>query len=193
MPARFPIFDLQGPGSVRLSLEQRYETLESIFIHQFFQLYRLLGQRFGWEAANEIALAVPESSVPLIVEGYRRKFGLEGEGAELLSQVMQAEFQAEGSDVAVVEEDPEAATFDVLCSFGGMLQSGRYADVKIEHGLCHEGCAGWMNRVGATMEPAVGAERLTWMGDGAPRCRFALRRRAGSDPPHAGHEEKSST
>jgi hypothetical protein len=177
MPPRFPILDLQGPGSVELTLEQRYETLESVFLHQYFQLYRLLGRRFGWDVANEIALEVPESSVPLIVEGYRRKFGLAGEGAELLSKVLQAEFQAEGSDVAVLEEGPEAATIDVLCSFGGMLQSGRYADVKIERGLCHEGCAGWMGRVGATMDPPVEAERLTWMGDGAPRCRFVLSRR----------------
>jgi len=174
---RFPIFDLEGPSTVELTLEQRYETLESVFLHQFFQLYRLLGQRFGWEVANEIAMEVPESSIPVIVEGYRRKFGLEGEGAELLSKVLQAEFQAEGSDVAVLEEDAGGATFDVLCSFGGMLQSGRYADVRIEHGLCHEGCAGWMGRVGETMDPPVAAERLTWMGDGAPRCRFRLERR----------------
>ena len=180
MAARFPIMNPEGPGSVELSLEQRYETLESIFIHQFFQLYRILGRRLGWELANEIALEVPESSVPLIVEGYRKKFALEGEGAALLSQVMQAEFLAEGSDVAVLEESPEAATFDVLCSFGGMLQSGKYDDVKIEHGLCHEGCAGWMSRVGETVDPPVEAERLTWMGDGAPRCRFALKRAAAS-------------
>jgi hypothetical protein len=175
--ARFPVFELEGPSSVQLSLEQRYETLESIFVHQYFQLYRLLGQRFGWEVANEIALEVPESSVPLVVEGYRRKFGLEGEGAELLSRVLQAEFQAEGSDVAVLEESPEAATLDVLCSFGGMIQSGRYADVKIEHGLCHEGCAGWIGRVGETVDPPVSAERQTWMGDGSARCRFRLEAR----------------
>ena len=181
MPTRFPILDLQGPGSVELSLEQRYETLESIFIHQYFQLYRLLGQRFGWEVANEIALEVPESSVPLLVEGYRRKFGLDGEGAELLSRVLQAEFQAEGSDVAVFEETPQSATFEVLCSFGGMLQSGRYADVRIERGLCHEGCAGWMGRVGATMDPSIAAERQTWMGDGAPRCRFKLQAQTGGE------------
>jgi hypothetical protein len=178
MAARFPIMNLEGPGSVELSLEQRYETLESVFIHQFFQLYRILGRRLGWAVANEIALEVPESSVPLIVEGYRKKFALQGEGAALLCQVMQAEFQAEGSDVAVTEENAEEATFDVLCSFGGMLQGGKYDDVKIEHGLCHEGCAGWMSRVGGTLDPPVEAERLTWMGDGAPRCRFALKRPA---------------
>jgi hypothetical protein len=175
MSARFPVMDLQGPGTVQLSLEDRYATLESVFIHQYFQLYRILGAKLGWEAANEIALEVPESSVPLIVEGYRRRFGLTGEGAALLSQVLQAEFQAEGSDVAVLDESSEAATIDVDCAFGSMLQSGRYSDVKIEHGLCHEGCAGWMRRVGATMDPPVDAERLTWMGDGAERCRFTLR------------------
>jgi hypothetical protein len=177
MSQRFPILDLEGPGSVELSLEQRYETLESIFIHQYFQLYRILGQRLGWDVANEIALEVPESSVPLIIQGYRRKFGLVGKGAALLSQVLQAEFQAEGSDVSVMEETQESATIDVLCAFGGMLQSGRYDDVKIEHGLCHEGCAGWMGRVGATIDPPVEAERQTWMGDGAARCRFALRQK----------------
>lgn len=178
MGRRFPVFDLQGPGSVELSLEQRYETLESVFLHQFFQLYRILGERFGWEVANEIAMRVPDSSVPVIVEGYRRKFGLEGEGAALLSQVLQAEFQAEGSDVAVIEEDSEYAEIDVLCAFGGMLQSGRYDDVKIEDGLCHKGCEGWMCDIGATVDPPVTAERTAWMGDGAPRCRFKLRRAA---------------
>lgn len=175
MPVRFPILDLEGPGSVSLELEQRYETLERIFIHQYFQLYRIIGQRFGWDVANEIALEVPESSIGLLVEGYRRKFGLTGTGAELLSQVLQAEFQAEGSDVAVLSESPGESTIDVLCSFGDVLQRGTYADVKIEHGLCHEGCAGWMDRVGDTIDPPVDAERLAWMGDGATRCRFVLR------------------
>ena len=176
MSHRFPIIDLEGPSEVELSLEQRYETLSAVFIHQFFQLYRLIGKRFGWEVANELAAEVPEFSVPLIVAGYRKKFDLEGEGAELLARVMQAEFQAEGSDVAVAEESPETASFEVLCSFGDMLQSGRYDDVKIEDGLCHKGCEGWMNKVGATLDPPVAAERQTWMGDGAPRCRYALRR-----------------
>jgi hypothetical protein len=174
MSNRFPRLKLEGPSTTQLSLEQRYETLENIFVHQFFQLYRLLGQRFGWEVANEIAGEVPEPSIPLVVEGYRKKFGLEGNGAALLSQVLQAEFQAEGSDVAVMSEEPSEATIDVLCPFGGMLQRGTYSDVKIERGLCDEGCARWVGRVGATIEPAVKAERLSWMGDGAPRCRFHL-------------------
>lgn len=174
MAKRYPILDLEGPNTVELTLEQRYETLESVFIHQFFQLYRIIGRRFGWDVANEIALEVPESSVPLIAPGYKRKFGLEGEGAALISQVMQAEFQAEGSDVAVLEESPDSAVFEVDCSFGGMIQSGTYEDVKITPGLCDEGCAGWMGRVGGTQDPPVAAEREAWMGDGAPRCRFRL-------------------
>jgi hypothetical protein len=178
---RFPIYDLEGPGSVELSLKDRYATLSNIFVHQYFQLYKILGEKLGWEEANRIALEVPESSVPLIVRGYAKRFGLDGEGAELLSKVLQAEFQAEGSDVAVLEENPEAAIIDVLCSFGDMIQSGRYADVKIEPGLCHEGCAGWMGRVGETLDPPVDVERQTWMGDGAPRCRFAMARRAAAE------------
>lgn len=175
MGRRFPIKQLEGPGTVHLSLEDRFETLESIFIHQYFQLYRILGKRLGWEVANEIAMEVPESSVPLIVEGYRKKFDLEGDGSKLLSQVLQAEFQAEGSDVAVIEEEPEAAEIDVLCAFGAMIQSGRYDDVKITPGLCHQGCEGWMCDIGATMDPPVHVDRTAWMGDGAERCRFKLR------------------
>jgi hypothetical protein len=170
----FPIIELEGPTAVELSLEQRYETVSNVLVHQFFQLYRILGRRYGWEAANDIAGEVPESSVPVIVRGYRRKFGIQGEGAELLARVMQAEFIAEGSDVAVQHEDPGSACFDVLCSFGAMLVSDQYADVKIERGLCHEGCVGWMNRVGATVDQPVTVERQAWMGDGAPRCRFAM-------------------
>lgn len=173
--SRHPIVDLKGPNTVELTLEQRYETLENVFVHQYFQLYRLVGERWGWQAANEIALKVPDSSIPLIAEGYRKKFNLQGEGAALLSQVLQAEFQAEGSDVHVSHESPEAADFEVDCAFGAVLQGGRYADVKIEDGLCHGGCAGWMTRVGQTLSPPVNAERQTWMGDGAPTCRFALR------------------
>jgi hypothetical protein len=180
MSHRFPIIDLEGPSQVDLTLEERYQTLAAVFTHQFFQLYRLVGKKYGWEAANDLAAEVPASSVPLIVEGYRRRFGLEGEGAELLAKVMQAEFQAEGSDVAVEHEDADAAAFEVLCSFGDMLQGERYADVEIADGLCHRGCAQWMNEVGATLDPPVAAERQTWMGDGAPRCRYALTRQAGA-------------
>lgn len=174
MSHRFPVVHQQGHASVELSLEQRYETVSNILVHQFFQLYRLVGGRFGWEVANELATEVPQAAVPLLVEGYRRKFGLEGEVAELLSKVLQAEFQSEGGDVAVLDESPEQATIDVLCSFGGMMQSGKYDDVKIADGLCHRGCEGWMNELGETMDPQVTVERQTWMGDGAERCRFAF-------------------
>jgi hypothetical protein len=173
MSHRFPIIDVEGPTNVELSLEQRYETVASILVHQFFQLYRLVGARYGWEAANDLAAEVPEPSVPLLVRGYQKKFGLEAEGAALLSQVMQAEFLSEGSDVAVVEEEADGAAFEVLCTFGAMLQSDKYDDVKIADGLCHRGCEGWMNEVGKTIDPPVTAVRETWMGDGAPRCRFA--------------------
>lgn len=175
---RHPILNLEGPNTVELTLEQRYETLESIFVHQYFQLYRLVGERWGWEAANEIALAVPDSSIGLVAEGYRKKFNLPGEGAALLSQVLQAEFQAEGSDVHVSEESTDAAVIEVDCAFGAVLQSGRYSDVKIEDGLCHGGCAGWMTQVGQTIAPRVSAHREAWMGDGASKCRFALRAEA---------------
>ncbi|CAB4943803.1 unannotated protein [freshwater metagenome] len=182
MAQRFPVLELEGPGSVALSLEERYATLENVFVHQFFQLYRILGERLGWETANEIAGEVPESSIALIVDGYARKFGLEGQGAELLSKVLQAEFQAEGADVRVSGECTEHAELEVLCPFGAMLQSGRYADVKIEDGLCDRGCAVWMDRVGATVEPPVRAERLAWMGDGASRCHYRLTAAAADGP-----------
>ena len=179
MSHRFPVIDVEGPTSVELTLEQRYETVSNVLVHQFFQLYRILGARYGWDVANDIAAEVPDSSIPLLVRGYRKKFGIEGEGAALVARVMQAEFMAEGSDVAVEHEDAESATFDVLCSFGAMLTSDQYADVKIERGLCHEGCTGMMNNVGATVDPPVTVERLAWMGDGAPRCKFAMTCRSG--------------
>lgn len=181
MSHRFPIIDLEGPSPVELSLEERYGICSNVLVHQFFQLYRILGERYGWDVANEIAGEVPASSVPLLVEGYRRKFGLEGEGAQLLARVMAAEFQGEGSDVAFVDESTEEATYEVHCSFGDLLTSERYADVKIEDGLCHTGCEGFQCDLGATMDPPVTAKRLAWMGDGAPRCRFALRQEKPAD------------
>jgi hypothetical protein len=63
-----------------------------------------------------------------------------------------------------------------------MLTNPRYADVKIERGLCHVGCEGFLGDVGATMSPPVGVTREAWMGDGAPRCRFALRRQEAASP-----------
>jgi hypothetical protein len=177
MSHRFPVIDIEGPTNVEMTLEQRYETVSNVLVHQFFQLYRLVGARYGWEAANDLAAEVPEPSTPLIVRGYQKKFGLEGEGAALLAQVLQAEFLAEGSDVNVIEETPEQACFEVECTFGAILQSDKYNDVKIEDGLCHRGCEGWINEVGETIDPPVGAVREAWMGDGAPRCRFAMKRK----------------
>lgn len=163
-------------SSTVLTLEERYGTVVSILVHQYFQLYRVLGERFGWDVANEIAGEVPQSSVPLIVRGYQRKFGLAGTGAELLARVFSAEFEAEGSEVTIESQSEKRAEFEVLCSFGEMLQSDQYSDVLIHEGLCNRGCLGWMDRVGQTLDRPVSVERTRWMGAGASRCEFALQR-----------------
>lgn len=177
---RFPIVPLEGPGSVRLSLEERFAIQHNIFKHQFFAVYRLIGERFGWEEANRMAAEVAEEAVPILVEAYRKKFGLTGAGAALLSQVLQAEFQGEGSDVALLHESDDEAEIDVLCTFGDAIQKPRFKDIPIVDGLCERGCRKWVDDLARTVEPDLRAERLTWMGDGAPRCRFRIGREEGS-------------
>lgn len=174
--AKFPLLDLQGSGNVHLSIEQRYATLMNIFKYQYFAVYKHIGRRWGWDAANEIADAVASEAVPVIAQGYKRKFGLPGEGAALVTQVLQAEFQAEGSDVDVAHESEDGAEFDVLCVFGNALQSGQFAEVRIEEGLCNQGCVGWIGAVSRTVDKDLHATRHSWMGDGAETCRFTLQR-----------------
>jgi hypothetical protein len=170
----YPLIKLEGPSTVQLTLEQRYAVMVNIFKHQYFAVYRLIGQRYGVELANEIAAAVAAEAIPGIAQLYRKKFNLEGEGAALLSQIMQAEFQAEGSDVVVHEETPQHAEIEIFCMFGNALQSHRFDDSHIEDGLCHQGCAAWSDSVAKTIQPNLRTERLTWMGDGAPSCRYVI-------------------
>lgn len=177
---KFPILDLQDTGSIELTIEQRFETVANVLKYQFFETYRIIAERYGWDVANDIATHVTDSSVPLIAEGYRKKFELDGSGAELLAKVFQAEFQAEGSQTyAPSEGTPQSAEFEVRCTFGDGMQ--RFPDVKIADGLCNRGCEGWMNEVGETVEPRVKATRLQWMGDGHERCRYRLDIAEGSD------------
>lgn len=170
----FPILEPHG-ATVELTLAQRYATLMNGFKHQYFAWARQIADRYGWEKANEIAQAVTDESVPYIAAGYTKKFGIEGEGAELIGKVMQAEFLAEGSEPAVEREDADDSVFDVLCMFGDALQSGKFP-IEVGPGLCHEGCLGWGQRVAHTVDPLIRVERLTWMGDGAPRCHFHIHR-----------------
>jgi hypothetical protein len=171
---RPPIIELEEESSVKLTLEQRFAILHNIFKHQYFAVYREIGRRFGWQVANEISAKVADDATPMLAAAYQRKFGLEGEGAALVSQVMQAEFQGEGSEAKLVEESPERAEIEVNCTFGHALQSKRFEDVPITNGLCEQGCRQWLRDIAATVDPELDAERDTWMGDGAPRCAFRI-------------------
>jgi hypothetical protein len=171
---RPPIIELEEESSVKLTLEQRFGILHNIFKHQYFAVYREIGRRFGWQVANEISASVADDATPMLAAAYQRKFELEGEGAELVSQVLQAEFQGEGSEAKVLDERPERAEIAVNCTFGHALQSKRFEDVPISNGLCEQGCRQWLRDIAATVDPDLDAERDTWMGDGAPRCVYRI-------------------
>jgi predicted ArsR family transcriptional regulator len=171
---RPPILVLEDEATVKLTLEQRFGILHNIFKHQYFAVYQAIADRLGWEVANEISAAVADEATPILAEGYRRKFELGGEGAAAVSEVLQAEFQGEGSEARVVEETPERAEIEVNCTFGHALQSDRFKDVPITNGLCEQGCRQWLKDIAATVDPDLDAERDTWMGDGASRCNYRI-------------------
>jgi hypothetical protein len=179
-PHRFPIIEPDATATVQLTLAERFGILHNIFKYQYFAVYRVIGERFGWDVANEIAGDVASEASPMLAEAYRKKFSLPGEGAALMSQVMQAEFQGEGSDAAVTEESVDAAQIEILCGFGAALQKPRFAEIPITDGLCERGCRQWAKDIAATIDPELQVERLTWMGDGAPRCRYRIERQPAS-------------
>lgn len=173
---RFPIVDRAAERTVELTLAERFAVLHNIFKHQYFATYRAIAKRYGWEVANEIAGEISDESTPMLAAAYRRKFRLEGEGAALVSQVVQAEFQGEGSDADVISETADHAEIDILCGFGHALQGPRYAGTPITNGLCEQGCRIWMQEIAQTVDPGLTAERLTWMPEGAPRCKYLISR-----------------
>jgi hypothetical protein len=168
---KFPILDLQGPSTIELALEERFSILHSIFKHQYFAVYRRIGELYGWEVANRIAGE--------LAEAYRRRFELSGKGAALVSQVIQVEFQGEGSDAAVVIETEDEAELDLNCTFGNALQKPRFREIPITDGLCEAGCRVWADDIAKSVDPELTAERLTWMGDGASRCKYRIARQKG--------------
>lgn len=177
---------MQGRNTVELSLAQLYETLLNVFKFQYFAVFRHIGVRWGWEVANDIADEIAAEAVPIVAQGYKRKFGLPGGGAALVTQVLSAEFQAEGSDFDTIAEGRDGAEYTVLCTFGGALQSGSLEDVDITEGLCHRGCWGWTQRLAKSVKPELEVKRTHWMGtppegrgsgseyNGCPRCRFVI-------------------
>jgi hypothetical protein len=175
----FPILEPQGT-LLDLSVGDRYAILMNAFKHQYFAWARQIAKRYGWQVSNEIAQAVADESVPFIAPGFKRKFGLKGEGSELVGQVMRVQFMADGSEPTVTRESPDHVEFKVLCMWGGALQSGRFP-TEIVEGLCHEGCVGWGQRVAHTVDPQIKVERLTWMGAGATRCHFRVTRPRSGD------------
>lgn len=178
---RFPILEPIGERTVALSIAQRFGILHNVFVHQYFATYKAIADRYGWEVANEIAGEITADATPMLAEAYRRKFDLPGEGAALVSQVVQTEFQGEGSDVEVISEDADDAELEILCGFGSLLQRPRYRGTPITDGLCERGCRIWMQEIAGTVSSDLTAERLAWMGDGAPRCRFRITRESHSD------------
>ncbi|GMU77547.1 MAG: hypothetical protein AMXMBFR46_03460 [Acidimicrobiia bacterium] len=176
---RFPILEPLGHRTVDLSLEQRYTLLQSIFRHEHLNTYRRIAERFGWEVANELAGEYGQGHTDALVDTYRRVLGLTGKGAAAVSQTFQAEIQCEGGDVEVHIESADQADVSALCGFGYLLQRPRDAGLPITDGLCETGCRLWLQQRCATVDPELRVERLTWMPDGAPRCRYTISRQEG--------------
>jgi hypothetical protein len=171
---RPPIFDLEENSTVKLTLEQRFGILHNVFKHQYFAVYKEIARRHGWREANEVSAAVSDEATPMLAAAYQRKFDLPGEGAALVSQVVQAEFQGEGSEVEVLEETPERAEISINCGFGHALQHKRFSDLPITNGLCEQGCRQWTRDIAGTVDENLDSERDTWMGAGAARCVYRI-------------------
>ncbi|HEX3801996.1 MAG TPA: hypothetical protein VHV75_04070 [Solirubrobacteraceae bacterium] len=171
---RYPILEPIGERTVSLTVNERFGILHNIFKHQYFATYKAIADRYGWDVANEIAGGITTEATPMLADAYRRKFNLTGAGAALVSQVVQTEFQGEGSDVAVLHEDEESAELEILCGFGSALQGEKYRGTPITDGLCGAGCRVWMQDIAQSISPDMTAEREQWMVDGAPRCRYRI-------------------
>jgi hypothetical protein len=171
----FPVIDPAGPVARKLSLEERYATLATLYKFQYFATYRHIAEHAGWEVANDIADGMAAEAIPHIAAGYKRKFDLPGDGAALVAQVHATEMIVEGADVETISETEDAAEYKVLCPWGQAIQSGKFDDTApIYDGLCRRGCWQFMQRVGETVRDDLHVEREAWMGDGAPRCHFTI-------------------
>jgi hypothetical protein len=158
----------------QLTAEQRHETLLKIWVHEFFATARLIGERFGWEAANDVAYEMFGEAIPVMAR-YKDKFGLSGEGAGLVAKILHAELQVEGSPTEVVTATEDQAEYKIDCTFGkALFQSGKYDGVDIVDGLCGRGCIGWTQEVLDSLRPGLRVERHAWIGDGAPRCHYTI-------------------
>jgi hypothetical protein len=172
---RFPILDLEGPITRPLTIEERYETLETLYKYQYFATYRHIAQHAGWDVAKKIADDMAAEAIPHIAEGYKRRYGLRGEGVALVAQVHITEMIVEGADVETITESEVEAEYKVLCPWGDAIQSGKFDDAEpIYDALCGGSCRDFMQRVADTVAGDIQVDRKAWMGDGAPRCHFRV-------------------
>lgn len=172
---RFPILDVTGPVARPLTTAERYETLQTLYKFQYFATYRHIAKHAGWEIANDIADEMAAEAIPHLAEGYKRRYGLPGEGAALVAQVHLTEMIVEGADVVTIAETADEAEYDVICPWGDAIQSGKFADASpIYDGLCRRGCWEFMQRVADTVRKDLKVDRTEWMGDGAPSCHFRV-------------------
>lgn len=174
---RFPIIEPEGPVTRSMTVAERYETLATLYKYQYFATYRHIAKHASWEVANQIADDMAAESIPHLAEGYKKKYGLPGEDAALVAQVHITEMLVEGADVETLEETAHRAEYKVLCPWGNAIQSGKFDDAEpVYDGLCNRGCRDFMQRVADTVTDDLAVERLSWMGDGAPRCHFTVER-----------------
>lgn len=174
---RFPILEPAGPVTRNMTIEERYETLQTLYKFQYFATYRHIAKHTSWDVANQIADDMASEAIPFLAEGYKRRYGLPGEDAALVAQVHITEMLVEGADVETITETADEAEYKVLCPWGAALQSGKFDDAApIYDGLCNRGCWDFMQRVSETVSDDLVVDRKTWMGDGAPTCHFCITR-----------------
>src|SRR5262249_50045343 len=144
---------------------------------QYFATQSHIARHAGWEVANQIADDMASESIPMLAEGFKRRYSLPGESAALVAQVHITEMLVEGADVETITETADEAEYKVNCPWGHAIQSGKFEDAAlVAEGLCHRGCWNFMQRVADTVAEGLQVDRKAWMGDGAPSCHFLITR-----------------
>lgn len=149
---RFPVGTPTGKVSMVPSLEAKWKICLDGWISLLFASCTVLRKELGSRKALEViaqSWSLMVGQPGSLLSSYRKAFGIEGKGAQVIARLGQFQSVAEGHDAELIADDPERAGWRSVCIWWNGW-STRWQDGDLEyftHSMCNPGCRNiWVRR-----------------------------------------------
>jgi hypothetical protein len=173
---KWPAVKISGKLTVPyMDPDDRLKIVNNTWRNCFFMQWHILQEEIGAEKAAEM-IGYMWMAMVAAMEGLNERY-LQDQARDcvMISKQFQIDCFYEMHDVNVIEETPERAVIQALCTYyGDWKQRWKAKGIDIRNGLCDLGCEQWCEEWAYKINPDMTSTRTKWMVAGDPCCEYTF-------------------